>query len=771
MENTYSSMPSMVISEKEKTEDWCRQVLKAVTSYMGSKGGSYSASRVKDIRNYQIYNGVLSQSDYTYITEQYGLTYPARLVNYPIITPKIDLLLGEELRRPMDMKVTTVNKDAVIRKHDHKVGLEMRKLLDNFHKEIQETMNVDVLQEGEGMPIPEDIETYMKYNYREMIEETAQDGLEYVANRYNLKDVFKEGFRDLLVTAKEFYKVNIQNGDPHVRRIDPRNLVFDDSFHSDYLDEASWVGEERWLSVNEINDEYKDGLTTADLMELDKMRNLYKGSDLNNYNSSFEWIDVGHGKETRIRVVSAEWKCLRAMKFKLSDNKYDPSRPFRKMVKDTYKKRKGETVETKWVDDIWEATMIGGKLLVNARRRDNQVRSVDDPGKTPLSYVGCIKGHTTGNPVSLVDLLDNIQMLYNIVVYQIELAMARSGGKAVVYDVSQLPTNVGMDMQQVLYHLKTDGIIPINSKDEGNQMQSFNQFQQIDFTLSQSVQQLINLKVMLEEMAGQISGVTKQREGAVGEYEYVGNVQRSVVQSSTITESWFYSHGEVKQRVLERLCNLMKVSWAGGKKAGMILGDGAYKFLNVMPDIALQDFGIYVGDSGKDDSLKQVVQQLAQASLQAGSIDLLGVIKVLKADTMTEAEKVLEQAMSEVQKQQQQSMEEQMQAQQAAAQAEQAKYESEAQLKQIDNEAKLQVAQIGADSRVEVAKIQADVDRDLHDTKERNDMDRKAADYYIDRKNKEDDDEREDVKEAEGRARTSGTSTTSDDLKKAAQKV
>ena len=45
--------------------------------------------------------------------------------------------------------------------------------------------------------------------------------------------------------------------------------------------------------------------------------------------------------------------------------------------------------------------------------------------------------------------------------------------------------------------LITKIIIPINSKDEGNQLQSFNQFQQIDFTLSQSVQQLINLKVML----------------------------------------------------------------------------------------------------------------------------------------------------------------------------------------------------------------------------------------------------------------------------------
>ena len=133
MENRYKSMPSMVISEKDKTQDWCRQVLNAVTSYMGAEGGAYHTARTKDIRNYQIYNGQLNQADYSYITEQYGLTYPARLVNYPIITPKIDLLLGEELRRPMDTKVSTVNKAAVIRKHDHKVGLIMRDLLSDIY--------------------------------------------------------------------------------------------------------------------------------------------------------------------------------------------------------------------------------------------------------------------------------------------------------------------------------------------------------------------------------------------------------------------------------------------------------------------------------------------------------------------------------------------------------------------------------------------------------------------------------------------------------------
>ena len=731
---------------------------------MGSGDTTYNMSRARDIRNYQVYNGELNQADYTYLTEQYGLTYPARLVNYPIITPKVDLLLGEELRRPIDMKVSTVNKEAVVRKHDHKVGLIMRSLLDDFHQEFYEEHGINILDQGQGLPVPEDIDLYMKYNYREMIEETAQDGLEYIINRYNIKDVFKEGFRDLLVTGKEFYRVEIVNGDPYARRVDPRTIVYDYSSHSDYLDDASWVGEERWLSINEINDIYKDYLTKDDLLELDKMRNLYKGGDLNSYNSSFEWVDVGHGRETRIRVVTAEWKSLRAIKFKLSENKYDPSRPFRKMVKDNYKSRKGENIQTKWVDDVWEATKIGGKILVKAQRRDNQVRSVDDPGKTTLSYMGCVKNNTTGRPISMVDLLDNIQMLYNIVVYQIELAMARSGGKAVIYDTSQLPTNLGMDIQTVLYHLKTDGIIPINSKDEGNQVSTFNQFQQIDFTLSQSVQQLINLKVMLEDMAGQISGVTRQREGAVEQYEYVGNVQRSVIQSSTITESWFYSHAELKQRVLEGLCNLIKIAWSGGKKAGMILGDGAYMFLNAMPDISLQDYGVYVGDSGKDDSMKQVVQQLAQAALQAGNIDLLNVIKVLKADTMTEAEKVLERGMEAMKKEQQEAAQQQMMAQQMAAQEKQQDFQSDAQLKQMDAEAKLQVAKIGADSRIKVANIQSETDRDIHDAKEQGEMAKKIADHHIRER------EKKDGKEKTGE-NVSGLSTSREDLKRAKEKI
>ena len=714
MDYKQSIFPPQFVLESEKTEEWANKWVDAVVSYMAYVDSPYHNSRLNDIQNYNIYNGSLELQDFKYITEQYGMAYPARLVNYPIISPKIDLLVGEELRRPMDIKVSTTNKEAVLRKEDVKVNLIMKKLTEEIHQEFKDATGI-ALPAVTEMEIPEDIDLYMRYNYREMVEETAQDGLEYLMQKYHYRDIFKEGFRDLLVTGKEFFKVYDHNGDPYVRRVDPRSVVYEINSNSDYLDDASWVGEERYLSYSEILDEFRDELTREDLEELSAMYQIGGYDDLSAYNSQFDWIDYQEGQEVKIRVVSVEWKSIKTLKFKVSENKFNPEKPFMKAVADDYKPRRREQLVTRYVDDIWEATKIGCKILVRARRRPNQVRSVDDAGSTQLSYVGCVRNNTTGRAVSMVDLLKNIQMLYNIVMYQIELAMARSGGKAVVYDVSQLPTNLGMDMQTVLYHLKTDGIIPINSKEEGNQLASFNQFQQIDFTLSNSVQQLINLKMMLEQTAGQISGVSPQREGAVGQYEYVGNVQRSVVQSATITESWFYSHSQVKKRVFEKVCNLMKVSWANGKKSSYILADGAYKFLSIMPDVSLQDYGIFIGDSGKDDAMRQQLQGIAQAALQGGQATLLDIIKVIKADTFTEAEHILERAMEEIKKeqagqaQQQQAM---MEAQQAASQVE---FERQVQLEQIKNQAKVEVARIQSETDLRIADMKDDLARETTD--------------------------------------------------------
>ena len=716
--NSYN-FPPQLLPDSEKDEVWCEQMIDAIAGHIYEDNSMFENSVYEDIQNYSIYNGDFELSDYQYLTEQYGFAQPARLVNYPIIQPKIDLLLGEELRRPMDMKVVTTNKDATIRKEDMKIKLQLKKFTEAMKQEMVQKMGIEVKTMLDELPIPDDINKFMEYTYKEAVEEVAQDGLEYLNNKYGYKEIFKAGFRDLLVTGNEFFKVYVKNGDPFVRRVDPRSMAYDTNTDSDFLDDCQWVGEERYLTPNEVLDEFRDQLTEDDVRFLNEMSQISSHSDYASYNTSIDWIQWQQGDSARLRVIHCEWKSIKALRYKISPNRYDPERPFYKLVPDNYKAKKKDDIRTKYVDDIWIGTKIGGKILVDCRRRPNQVRSVDDPGSAHLSYVGLIKNNTTGKKSSMVGMLKNIQMLYNIVMYHIELAMARSGGKAVIYDVSQLPTNLGMDMQTVLYHLKTDGIIPINSKDEGGQVANFNQFSQVDFTLSNSVQQLINLKLMLEDTAGQISGVTKQREGAVGQYEYVGNVQRSVVQSATITESWFHAHAQVKKQVYQRVCELMKMAWSGGKKSSLILGDGASKILSVMPDIALNDYAIFVGDSGKDDAVRQSVTQLSQAALQSGQISLLDVIRVLKADTATEAERVLEMGMEEIKNQQAQVQQQQHQMMAAQQQAEDAKFQREAQLKKVDNDTKIQVANIQAQADIKVAEINDMSKRDIADMKEK----------------------------------------------------
>jgi len=710
----YTNFPRQLLSDEEKTKEWCEQNLDAMAPYIAQYNNNlYINDRFKDIRNYQAYHGHFDPKDYEHITDQYGTPFPARMTNYNIIAPKIDLLTSEELRRPLETKVSSINKSAVNRKKDAKVGMVMEQMLGDIKKEINETMGMDVTQDNVDFDIPDDIETYMRYTYKEAIEVVAESGIEYLKEKYRWKDLFKNGFRDFLVLGKVFYKIGVKNGDPHVRRVDPRNIAFDSSIESDYIDESQWVVEQRWLSVNEILDEFGDELTKEDVMELENMRQISSGSELAHYNTSIEWLNYDASTGVRIRLIQGEWKSIRAIRFKVSENKYDPDNPFRKVVNDSYRPRKGETIETKYVDDIWEGTKIGGRITTRCRRRPNQVRSVDDAGSTPLSYVGCTHNMSAGRITSLVDVLKHIQTLYNVVMYHIELTLSRAGGKAVVYDVSQMPSNIGMDMQTVLYHIKNDGIIPINSRDEGQDTARFNQFQQVDFTLSNSVQQLVNLKLMLEQTAGQVCGISPQREGAVSQYEAVGNVQRTVMQSNLVTENWFFQHSEVKKRVVERVCGLMKICWAQGKRLGYVLGDGAFKLLDILPDIALNDYGVYINQGAKDDAIKQAITQLSQAALQSGSITLLDVIKVLKSDSLSEAEHVLENGIKEMQSQAKAAQEQQQSILQAQAEQEQTKMQHETQLKQMDSEARLKVAKENTRAKIEVANIQADLEANM----------------------------------------------------------
>ena len=76
------SVPRQAIPESEKTLEWCKDNLRAITKTLGS-GGKHNESINKDIANYNLYNGFINSKDYEYITEQYGVPYPAQMNKFP----------------------------------------------------------------------------------------------------------------------------------------------------------------------------------------------------------------------------------------------------------------------------------------------------------------------------------------------------------------------------------------------------------------------------------------------------------------------------------------------------------------------------------------------------------------------------------------------------------------------------------------------------------------------------------------------------------------
>lgn len=687
--------PRQNIPEKDKNKDWCKSVIESILRYY-RYNTRFTYERKKEYENYLIYNGIFDVKQFQYVTDAYGITAPARLVNYPIIAPKIDLLIGEFISQPLRFSVTSINEDAVSRKLDKKVTAAAEQLLRPVRAEIAEVTGIELQEEEYGLEVPEDVDEFNRMDFREHTEDMIYNGLNYLIQKKGLKDRFKRGLYDLCITSKEFYHVSIKSGDPHIRNVDPRTLIYDIQIDREDLEDAMWVLEERLLTIAEAIDEFGDWLNDEQIDTLEELQRTMNTEDILKYNSVYTWYHIDAEGPLKIRVLHAEWKSIRKVKVKISPNKYDPERPYRKIMPDDYKPKKNEKIETKHVVEVWEATRIGHEIMIKCRKKPNQFRREDfGYANTKLDYVGCIKANLDGYTTSIVDALKNIQLLYNIVLYHIELAIARTGGKAVVYDTAQKPPN--MDLATVLFHVKNSGIIPINSKLEGNQAATFNQFQQVDFTLSNSIQQLINLKVMLEDMAEQLTGITASRQGFTSPEAAVGTTKSSVIQSSLITAPLFYIHSKVMERVFNRLADLMKTAWSGKKATSYWMGDAGFKFFELDDSVTKDDYGVFVEVGNREWEKLQTMRQMGQIGLQSGSLDFLGLMKVINAETAKEAEILIERGVEEVRAMQQQQMEAQAQASQA-----------ESQDKHLEREKDVEVARMGAESRVRAAKITAD---------------------------------------------------------------
>lgn len=716
-DNLYNSaFPRQKLPLSKKGKKWQEDCVNYIIGEGNVTSGGNSTSYYGDLQTYyNLYNSIFDEKDFKSITNPFKVEdgFPATPHDFNIIRPKVDLLIGEETKRPLNFRVIRTSQEATSEMQEK----EKQMILQYIQAAITARMSPEEaqqfqeqLQSGEVMP-PEQIAKYMDKDYKDIVENTAYHTLTYLRERLDLDNEFIKGWKDGLISGREIYYVGVLNAEPYVERVNPIYFSYDKSPDLEFIEDGSWCCRKMRMPITEVYDRYYDKLEEKDLDKLEEMIGSTPGRNLGDRSPVDMGIQLriydnpifeGAGKSL-VNVWHCCWKSFKKIFYVTTTD--DAGQPQINIVDETYQPVGNEiSVEPDWIVEVWEGYRAGSDLYFGVQPIEYQHVSIDNPNSQKLPYCGAIYSNTNSKPRSLVSILKPLQYMYIVLWYRLELAIARDKGKVINMDITQIPKSMGISPAKWMHYLSSVGVNFINPYEEGwniigregGKPAQFNQMTSLDLTMSNVIAEYIQLMDKIEELAGTISGITSQREGAVSSSEMVGNVERSVVQSSHITEPLFWVHNQCKRRVLNMLLNTAKGAWeeTGKQKLQYIFDNGERAFLDITPKFYYEDMDVFVSDTSKDLENIQKLQQLIQPAMQNGA-SLLEAAEILTNDNFN----IIKQKLKDMQTRQ-----EQMQQQQQEAEAQQ-----QQQLQQMQNEAKQQELML-QEAQMDLQRYQIDQD-------------------------------------------------------------
>ena len=716
-DNLYNSaFPRQKLPLSKKGKKWQEDCVNYIIGEGNVTSGGNSTSYYGELQTYyNLYNSIFDEKDFKSITNPFKVEdgFPATPHDFNIIRPKVDLLIGEETKRPLNFRVIRTSQEATSEMQEK----EKQMILQYIEAAITARMSPEEaqqfqeqLQSGEIMP-PEQIAKYMDKDYKDIVENTAYHSLTYLRQKLDLDNEFIKGWKDGLISGREIYYVGVLNAEPYAERVNPICFSYDKSPDLEFIEDGSWCCRKMRMPITEVYDRYYDKLEEKDLDRLEEMIGSTPGRNLGDRSPIDTGIQLhiydnpifeGSGKSL-VNVWHCCWKSFKKIYYVTTADETGQLQI--DVVSENYQPVGNEiSVEPDWIIEVWEGYRAGSDLYFGIQPIEYQHVSIDNPNSQKLPYCGAIYSNTNSKPRSLVSILKPLQYMYIVLWYRLELAIARDKGKVVNMDITQIPKSMNISPAKWMHYLSSVGVNFINPYEEGwnipgregGKPAQFNQITALDLTMSNVIAEYIQLMDKIEELAGTISGITQQREGAVSSSEMVGNVERSIVQSSHITEPLFWVHNQCKRRVLNMLLNTAKGAWeeTGKQKLQYVFDNGERAFLDITPKFYYEDMDVFVSDTSKDLENIQKLQQLIQPAMQNGA-SLLEAAEILTNDNFN----IIKQKLKDMQTRQ-----EQMQQQQQEAEAQQ-----QQQLQQMQNEAKQQELML-QEAQMDLQRYQIDQD-------------------------------------------------------------
>jgi hypothetical protein len=681
-----NNFPKQKIANSKKTKQWAKDCIDKAIMLTSLENPTIRQSRKNKVINYNLLNDILDEKDVRRIVNPYnikGASFPAKMQNYPICLPKIDLLVGEESKRRFSYTVVAQSRN-VIESKDKERADNLREAINQIVAEGKE------VQEGALNNYLRKKLDYVNYEMKDYRELASSLILEHYWKELELPKMFNDGFMDLLAVAEENYCIDIEVDDVVATRWNPLNVETFRSGGSPWLQDAEIIKYSEYYPIGMVVDKYNDFLKPSDIDKLEMNNFGTKDEGILNVRPDMEFnrlpynainrtgkdtngavFDFGNGElfdpslnngayfgssfdtDGNVLVTKVLWKSFRKIGFLTYFD--ENGRLQKEMVSEEFKANPdlGQDVRWRWISEWWEGTKIGNgsdSIYVKVRRRPVQFRKSGNPSVCQSGVVGLAYNINSNKAMSLLDRMKPLQYLYNVLMYRTELAFAKSHGKIMRLPLHEIPDKWSMDKWLAFAFGQNIAVFdafkeikkgPATGKLAGNMQQSN---QVIDMEMGSYIQQHVSMMVYIKEEIGEISGVSKARQGQIEERAAVGNTQREVSQSAHITERWFMAHDLVKKKFLEVLLDTALVALKKNPhKAEIILGSFiAQQVELVIDELSQIEMGIHVSNASEDMELLNALKQQSAQAVQAQLINFSELANIYASKSIAEITRKLE---------------------------------------------------------------------------------------------------------------------------------
>jgi hypothetical protein len=731
--------PDQFKTDKEKSdESWIKNTM----DYFANKAyAEYVKNRDTFVKNYDLVKGILRMEDFYQEPEVKSFTdmltadlaLPAYVKHYSILTTPINELVGEISKRPDTFRVKAFDDDSKAEELEFKTGILQDYVIQQATQQILEKaaiagqeLDPEQLQQMTAEDVKDELDSYTS-----VAEKWANHVLTCQKAEFNLKEKSEDSFRDMLISAREFYHIYEDNSKTgfNVEVANPKNTWFlttpDRKYISDPTGRAQGAYAAGMVNVMELS-EIIETFPDISKEEIDHLRSSLQDyglinvreSNLGNENVSPGIDSVTYDTydplvlQTRMVIESEMKENNDGLKDFLGLTSNVSSFGYKYVVVRAYwisKKKIGKLIYTDemgneqsmLVDEDYKSGTIPTQISLEWGWINQWYQGVKigpdiyhiKPYKL-LNYcpiIGITYEVKNTEAKSLVDLMKPFQVIYNVCMNQLYKLLEKEVGKVQLMSIRHIPIPKDGDAQDALdvweMEARNRGVVFVDDSPENlKSPSSFNQFTSLDLTRTQEIQARYTLAQQIKNECWELIGMSRQRMGSVSASESATGTQAALTQSYSQTEPLFVAHeyvmGQLYQAIIDAA--LYVESHKPQSTLSYITSEGESAFVQVNgSDLKFRDLKVFLTNRPEDTQMFNELRQLAQPLMQNGG-SLYDVIELYSTKSMRQMKKTFKTLRDKQDAMQQQQMQQQQQQIEQQGQIAQAQMQQAEQMKQQD---------------------------------------------------------------------------------------